>query len=256
MGLVAAVAIPAVVGAGASLIGSSNNNKAINASTAAQERSAAEQVALQREIYGKNEGYLSPFMSRGNAAGDTINALLGIGGTTTANGTGGVSPQQAATDAYNLFKQSTGYQDRLQEGYNAVNSNYAGNGLLQSGAAQKALLRYGQSQASNEFGNYLGALGNQQGVGLSGASALAGVGQSYANNMGQISQNSANYAGQAAVARANNNNSLFGSLSGIAGNTFGSLSSYGAFGGGGFNQAAALASANGALSNIPVMPFG
>lgn len=249
MGLAAAVVGAAAIGGVATTVASSKNSKAIDSATAAQERSAAEQVALQREIYGKNEGHLSPFIDRGNSAGSTINALLGLGGTS------GTSAQSAATNAYNLFKQSTGYQDRLQEGYRGVNSNYAASGILQSGAAQKALLQYGQQQASNEFGNYMGALGNQQGVGLSGASALAGVGQSFANSMGQISQNSANAAGQAAVAKANNSNSLIGGLSNIAGNTFGALSSYGG-GGGGFSGAAIGAltpSANAAMLANPAI---
>lgn len=205
----------AVIGGGASLIAAGKNSKAIDKSTAAQQQSDAENRALQREVYASNEAHLNPFIERGNAAGGVINSALGLGGGS------------AATDAYNAFKQSTGYQDRLTEGYRGVNSAYAGRGLLQSGAAQKALLRYGQSQASGEFGNWLGALGNQQGVGLSGASALAGVGQSYANNMGAINQNSANFAGQAAVAQANNSNSALGSIANIAGNTVGALSSYG-----------------------------
>lgn len=141
-----------------------------------------------------------------------------------------IGPQQAATDAYNIFKQSTGYVDRLNEGYRATNAGYAGRGLVQSGAAQKALLKYGQQQASNEFGNYLGYLGNQQGVGLSGASALAGVGQSFANNVGNINQNQAQFTGQAAVARANNSNSLITGISGAIGGAlggFGGGSSYG-----------------------------
>lgn len=294
IGIIAGTVAAAGIGAAATLSASSKNSKAINKSTDAQTASNADSIALQRDIYGQNKQTLSPFIERGNAAGSTINALLGLGGTAPNaatqfqptpqpnafaqfdNGYGGLpdylqsrgrgedfynmggmnlpwwqpqqeqAPQQgpqptqpqaqqpgktaqeAATEAYNIFKQSTGYQDRLNEGYRAINSGYAANGLLQSGAAQKSLLKYGQTQASNEFGNYMGQLNNQQGVGLSGASALAGVGQGYANSVGSINSANANAIGAGAVASANNSNATIGGLANIAGNTVGALSSYGA----------------------------
>lgn len=308
----------AVVGGGAAIIGANKNAKSIDKATQAQQDSTNQQVALQRDIYGQNRNALAPFMARGNAAGDTINALLGLGGSPQgalsqfaptqqpnalagfggpnaqpmayggSNGmmdegalrsyydsafpgavadygnmrndninwnalmgaygppqaqpvqpqpmampgqTGaappGQTPQQAAMSAYDIFKNSSGYQNRYNEALRGVNSNYAGRGVLQSGAAMKAIAREADNLASNEFGNYLGYLGNQQGVGFSGASALAGVGQSYANNMGQVNQNQANALASAAGLKAQNSNALLGGLAGVAGNTFGVLSSYG-----------------------------
>jgi hypothetical protein len=261
--------VSALVGAGASILGAKSNNKAINKATDAQTASTAEQTALQRDIYGQNKAALSPFMQRGNVAGDTIMAALGLGGTATAPQAGlptpalavpynggypdaaqypgyagqhpwlmqqgqgalgqqqvgapgttaqpGQSPQQAATNAYEMFKQSTGYQTRFGEGMRALNAGYAGAGVVQSGAAQKAALRFGQDFASNEFGNWMGYLGNQQGVGFAGASALSGVGQGFADRMGDISQNNANATAQAAALRAQNKGALYTGLAGIAG---------------------------------------
>lgn len=288
----AGIAAAATVGGAA--ISSKSNSKAINKTVAAQQQSDAQQIALQRETYGKNEAALSPFMARGNAAGDTINALLGLGGSTTVpqgqqglptqqgtlqvpwqgdnpdstgwqfgmssldrvgmeplgassrslgpyainGGFGGgtqqtmqapaqQSPQQAALAAYDIFKQSTGYQSRLKEGMGALSGNFFGGGVGQSGAAMKAALRYGQDYASGEFGKYLGYLGNQQGVGFAGASALAGVSQGFADRMGDISQNGANVASQAAIARAQNSGALTTAIAGAAGQIGGALSSYG-----------------------------
>jgi hypothetical protein len=232
---VGAIVGGAVIAGGASVYGAKKNSKAIKKASSAQQQSTDQQTALQRETYAQNAANLSPFMQRGKAAGNEVNALLGLGTggfipNTAPSPQGTVqpaqSPAQAATDAYEIFKQSTGYSTRLAEGNRSLASNYFGGGVGQSGAAVKAALRYGQDYASNEFGKYLGYLGNQQGVGLAGASALAGVSQNYANNMSNISQNNANMQGQAAIAGAQNNGALWTGLAGIAGQTAGALSSY------------------------------
>lgn len=79
------------------------------------------------------------------------------------------------------------YQFRLQEGQRAIQSGAAANGGLLSGAAQKALAKYGQTMASQEYANaynraYNKALDTYQSkVGLN--QALAGYGQNAANNI-------------------------------------------------------------------------
>lgn len=258
---------------------------------------AKENNKLAREIYGENKQTLSPFVNRGNAAGDTLNALLGLGGGTRpvenqdaidartenyiqylldnnagknnqiyqSKVTGDMSAtdrlnllkdnlwqknsskilsgldkyqqsnplpeavygpetsaQDAANDAFDTFKNSTNYQWRLNQGLNAVNSGWAGAGALQSGAAMQAISDYGQNTASNELMNYMGLLGNQQGVGLSGASALAGVGQNFANSVSANNNNAgtaqanALLAGGAAQANAwQSGGNALGQIAGI-----------------------------------------
>lgn len=132
-------------------------------------------------------------------------------GTQVTTSTNGVpSGPQSAFDNY---RNSTGYQFRLNQGMNAINSGWAGKGLLQSGAALKSLNDYGQGMASAEFGNYLGALGNQQALGMSAGSALAGVGQNYANSLSQIYSNKADAIGNAALLNAKNTTNMLGGLS-------------------------------------------
>lgn len=313
IGTTAAILGSAAISAGASAIGASKNSKAINTATEAQTQSNAASIALQREVFNDNKQTLSPFVSRGNAAGDAMNALLGLGGGAARpingaqpiaggqnqpqanalyNGgygtasqfqgargsTNGFDPfggsgfnpayaadinprvgsnapnrfwqnymnggaqggqqsvptaqpaaqapqsgQDAANDAFDVFRNSTGYQFRVNEGMEALNSGYAGSGLLQSGAALKGLDDYRQNAASAEFGNYMGYLGNQQGVGLSAASAQAGVGQSYANNVSSLNSQNANALANAAVAKANNSNALIGGITSGIGNAVGFL---------------------------------
>lgn len=286
---------------GGSLLSSSSQKSAANTAADTSLAVAQENNDLAREIYGENKATLSPYVERGNTAGSTMNALLGLGGTTqttqaqpnalsqinpqalynggygtasqyygaqnggtssTTNalaggwdGTGqptmnqvramvlsgqgfpqvanqqqnpiqqqiatqnpqltqtGQSAQEAAESAFDIYRDSTGYQFRMNEGVNALNSNTFGAGVGQSGAALKALTEYGQNFASNEFGNYMGYLGNQQAVGAGAASAQAGVGQNFVS---QVSANN-NAAGTAAA-----NAQLAGGSSGI-GNALGMI---------------------------------
>jgi hypothetical protein len=133
---------------------------------------------------------------------NTMPPATGFGGQTPAN-------------AFDVFRNSTGYQFRLGEGLGALNSNAAAGGWLQSGAALKAAQEYGQNIASQEFGNYLGQVGNSAQMGLGAGSALAGVGQNF---VGQVSANNQS----AADARANaqliaGQNNPFANALGMAG---------------------------------------
>jgi hypothetical protein len=271
------------LGAGASAISS---NKASKRAAQTSQDTTASNNALARDIYGQNKQTLSPFVNRGNVAGDQINALLGLGGSQEMGGPaampqpnamsqfGGYSPAgygditgnfrgasmapyadagmpygigdgfvsagtmdggminatgntmgqmptqtgQTATQAQNAafdnFRNSTGYQFRLGEGLDAVGSTYAGIGGLQSGAAMRGITDYGQNFASNEFGNYINALGNQQAVGAGGASALAGVGQNFAGTViGSNNQNAQNQMA-AQLGRQNPLANAFGTVGG------------------------------------------
>ena len=302
IGMTAAILGSAAIGAFGSAVASGNNSRAINDATEAQQEGNAASLALQERVYDQNRATLSPFVNRGNVAGDHINALLGLGGAQAqpapqtnpnaltgfgSTGTAGLpyglgdgyigpasvfggggrgfnppgygdiagtfggytgapqfpqtgnpassntptgatapvgqTPQGAANDAFDIFRNSTGYQFRLGEGMDAVNSNWFGSGLGQSGAALRALTEYGQNFASNEFGNYMGYLSQQQGTGLQAAGAQAGVGVNYANSAANINQANANALANSAVASANNNNALIGGITGAVGNAIGGL---------------------------------
>jgi hypothetical protein len=86
---------PAVlaVGAAAATIGgaalsASAQKKAAKQAAASQQQATDSQLQLGREninfqqgIYNQNKALLTPFVDRGNVAGQSINALLGLGGT-------------------------------------------------------------------------------------------------------------------------------------------------------------------------------
>lgn len=210
MPVAAAIAGAAIIGGGASIISSNKASKtAKNAADASN--------ALAREQYNRNEANLSPYMGQGPLATQTINGLLGLGGN------------QAQSDAaFNTFKSSTGYESRLAEGNRGVNAALGASSIRDSGAAVKAASKFNQNFASNEFGNYLGNLQNQQALGMSAASALAGVSQNYTNTVSNNNNNAANVSGQAALSNANTINGALGNIVSAYGYSQGLGSSYGA----------------------------
>ena len=269
IGTAAAIGL-GVAGVG-SVLSSSSNKKAASKAADVSEANNTRNIALQREIYGQNQQALSPFMQRGNAAGDQLNAMLlgaptqqqvaqpapnalaqfgrmnaaapyglqdgvnidqrdmwmrgnvaqapaysrgyaPLAGATAAQGNVTVPAQQA--DPFDAFRNSTGYQFRLGEAMDQVNSGYAGAGVLQSGAAIKAIAQRAGQEADNTFGQYAGLLQGQQAVGAGAASALAGVGQNFANSV--TASNNMNAANQANALLVRGQNS-FGNTLGMVG---------------------------------------
>lgn len=135
----------------------------------------------------------------------------------------GVASQNGAyQNAFDNYRNSTGYQFRFNEGMKALDNSYASRGVGQSGAAAKAALQYGQNIASGDFGNYLNALMAQQGVGLSAAGAQAGVSTNFVNQTTANNNAAASAAANAAIAKGNATANMWGGIAGGIGNIFGS----------------------------------
>jgi hypothetical protein len=137
--------------------------------------------------------------------------------------TASVQPQTAQS-AWDQFRNSSNYQFRLGEGMNALNSGWAGAGALQSGAAMRDAIRYGQNFASNELNNYLSLLQGQQALGAGSASSLAGVGNDFLSSVTANNRMSADALSNAALLRGQANQNMFG---GIANALGGFASSFG-----------------------------
>lgn len=180
--------------------------------------------AQAQSIYNTNAAMMQPTVDRGNAAGASYNALLGLGGDTAA-----------AQGAFDAYKGSTGYDFRLGQGVRALDASAAAKGNLLSGSALKSLDQYGQNIGSAEFGNYLGQLDNQQRIGVADQSALAGQGNILTSNVSANNNTSSAAAQEAARAKAAGINSLIGTGIGLASSfATGGLSSAG----GGFSAKA------------------
>lgn len=133
-----------------------------------------------------------------------------------------------AKSGFNNYLNSTGYNFQLNQGQNAIGSDSAAKGLLNSGGTAKALTQYGQNLASTTFNNYLGQLGNlnnQQGAtATQGQQALGQIGTTGSTSGGNAA-NAMIAGGEAqaggTVAAFNGIGNALGSVGGL-GNVFGS----------------------------------
>lgn len=206
IGTMAAIGLGA--GALGSVLGGKSQKKAANTAANAQIQTATMNNALARDIYAKNEGYLAPYAQSGLQP----NALLG--------GAMGYGDTGAYQNAFKNFIGNSDYGFQFGEGANAINSGYAGQGTLQSGAAMKALEDYRQNLQSGYRGEFNNLLANQQAVGLGAGSSLAGVGQNYVNTVSANNQNAGDARANAALIKGQNN-PLANALGVLGGGLFG-----------------------------------
>lgn len=159
----------AVVGAGSSIIAGNKASKA-------QKNAANAQIAEQRRQYDQTRADYAPWRAAGQSALDRLTNEMKAGATTA-------------------FTKTPGYDFRLSEGVKAAERSAAARGLLASGATMKAVQRYGEGLASDEYGNWW----NRN-------AGLAGVGQAATDSTTQAGMNATNQItgaiGQAGNARA------------------------------------------------------
>lgn len=134
---------------------------------------AESQAINQGFDYLKENENVKEAQASGLDATGLISGLLGLGGD-----------EVAATQAFDRFKDSTGYQFRMDEGIGAIQGSRAARGILNSGATSKELMKYGQGLASQEFGNFLGQLGAVEGTGLTAAYSTGSAGSQAAGQLG------------------------------------------------------------------------
>jgi hypothetical protein len=111
--------------------------------------------------------------------------------------------QQQPGNALAAFQADPGYQFRLGEGNKAIERAAASRGGMYSGATLKALQRFGQDHASNEFGNVFGRLSTVAGFGPAATNAIGSAGQNFANQAGANAIGAGNAIGASRIAQGN-----------------------------------------------------
>lgn len=184
---------------GTNIFGPNSTDRAIDAQTNATNAANATALSIFNQQRADNE----PFRQAG------IKAL------------GGLEENKFMDN----FQQDPGFQFRLAEGNKAINAAAAARGLGTSGATLKALTRFGQDFASNEYNNIYNRQFNR-------LSALAGLGSSanqagmnaagnYGNTVSNNFMGLGNATAAAEIAEANRGAQLLGGLAQGAGAYYG-----------------------------------
>lgn len=101
------------------------------------------------------------------------------------------------------FQADPGYQFRMSEGMKALERSAAAKGGLNSGGTLKALTRYGQDVASNEYTNAYNRFNADRDRRFGRLSQLAGIGQTANSQIGQAAQNYGNNVSQTQLGLGN-----------------------------------------------------
>ena len=165
-GLVIAGVASAAIGANASKDASS-----------AQQQAAANANATQLDMYNQTRADQAPWRAAGGNAVGALNNWYGLPGS------GSNGAPSAATQAQTIAN-TPGYQFNLAQGNLGVQRNLASQGLLNSGAAGKAIAQYNQGLASNYQQNYVGGLQSLAGLGIQSNATTAASGANAANQIG------------------------------------------------------------------------
>ncbi len=196
-GPVAAIAGSAIVGAGASLFGSSQASKSADKAAKQQKKAAKIAAAQQKAALERQIGLQEPFRQVG------VNALAQY-------------PKAAEYTPFGMpqFQADPGYNFRMAEGMKALERSASARGLLQSGGTLKGIQQYGQNLASDEYQNAfqrylterqakLSPLEYQIGLGQAAASGQAANVGTTANSISELTQALGNIGAQRAVAQGN-----------------------------------------------------
>lgn len=182
---------PAAI-AGSALLGANATQSAAETQAAAQQRAND----LMYKMFQEQVGLQAPFREAGLTAQNRMLDLLGLSANTGAVGYGSLNKPFGMEQ----FQADPGYAFRMSEGLKAIERSRAATGGLLSGGAGKALTRYGQDLASQEYGNAFTRYQTERANQLNPLAALTAAGQGSAN---VLSQAAGNYGQQAGAGLAN-----------------------------------------------------
>lgn len=152
---ISAPVIAAGVGAAGSVASGVMGASASKSAASAQEAAALNAQQIQMNMYNTTRSDLAPYRQVGADAQYAYEGLLGIG----TPGASGASGMQAA------LEQTPGYQFQMQQGLQALQSQYSAQGLGLSGAQIKGAQNYAQGLASSNYQTILGDYSNAMTMG-------------------------------------------------------------------------------------------
>ena len=175
------------VGAGVAVGGAILGQMGASKAAKAQDKQSKRAIKEQRRQFDLTRADNKPWMDRGNEAGGALQQRMGLGAD---NGSGNYGELMHSFNN-NDFVKDPGYQFRMDEGAKGVEHSAAARGGLLSGAQAKAMERYSQGFASNEFGDAYNRFNNDQGNRYNRLSGISQQGQAGAEYLGNAGQRSA-----------------------------------------------------------------
>ena len=177
----------ALVGAtvGAGLLGSKMQSDAAKQAAKTQAQAAADAGQQEWAMYQQTREDQMPWLETGKQGLTRLSDLMGLSGNTGAEGYGSLNKTFTGDDLYN----DPGYQFRMSEGLKALDRSASAKGNVFSGAAGKALTRYGQGMGAQEFDAARNRYREDQADLFNRLSGLSGTGQTTANNLGTSGAN-------------------------------------------------------------------
>lgn len=183
--------MPALIPIGAAIVGGVIASKGASKAADTQARSAADataantaatqaSIAENRRQYDQNRTDQLPYMERGNAAGNRLQELMGLGGNPGTAGYGSLGQQFTGAN----LESEPGYQFGLQQGQRGLDNSAAARGGFYSGAQLKAASRYGNDYASTKYTDAYNRFNNDQTTQFNRLSGVSGTGQQATNQIG------------------------------------------------------------------------
>ncbi len=213
------MAIPAILGVGAALIGAKSQKSAAKTAASAQTQAAQAGIAEQRRQFDTVNELLAPYRDAGTSA---------IGGQLALAGLEGPAAQ---AEAIRQIEEGPQLQALTQQGENAILQNAAATGGLRGGNTQAALAQFRPQVLSSLINQQFSNLGGLAGLGQASAAGTAAAAQNVGSNVaGLLGQQGAAQAGSALAAGQANAN-LASQVAGGLAQGFGSI-------GGGFGESA------------------
>lgn len=251
---------------GAGVASAKIGSNAAKGAAATQKAAADESVALQRDIFNKQQQNLEPWLQSGRGALDQLNNLLGPGGKLREDSPGFQAP---APFDQSKVQFDPGYDLRMKASNDALQAWAASKGSLFSGGTGMKLVKNAQENTSQEYAQ---AFGRQYGQYQDMYSRSL---QTYNTNNSNFQQNQANLynrlsgmagIGQQATGQANASlgqmgtdvsNSIQGGANALSAGQVGSANQYSTAIsniGGAFSSSALLAAILGQQAKNPAMP--
>jgi len=178
--------MPAAIPIAAAVVGGAMAANATKQAASQQADAADRATQAQAAAAAQTREDLAPWRATGEQANNRIAAMLGLNGQTAD------------------FTTDPSYQFRLAEGQKAVDNSAAARGSTLSGAALKALQKYGQGMASTEFQSSYNRLAGVSGQGQNAAAQQGSASMNFGNSAAQniIGAGNANAAGTVGQANA------------------------------------------------------